>query len=98
MVDRPALQLLVSDQRVLPIEEEDVELLDCAVRDPRIAVVDQLVPRGDYRALVKLRAQEPECCLAHKFDPSDCRCAEPHVGECSIVRTHHRGETAEALN
>ena len=47
VVDRAALLLLVLEQRVLAVEEEDVELLDLAVGDIRPAVIDQPVPRAD---------------------------------------------------
>ena len=77
VVDGPALLLLVLDQHVLAVEEEDVEFLDLAVGDMRRAVVDELVPGADHRALLQLRPHQPECGLAHCFERSDPGEAEP---------------------
>lgn len=38
----------------MPVEEEDVRLLDLAVRDVGAAVIDELVPRADHLPLVDL--------------------------------------------
>jgi hypothetical protein len=45
VIDRAALLALVPDQHVLPVEKQDVELLDFVVGDMGGAVVDQPVPR-----------------------------------------------------
>ncbi len=44
MVDRAALLPLMLDQRVLAVEEQQMELLHRAVGDIGLAVIDQLVP------------------------------------------------------
>jgi len=47
MVDGSALLAFILDQYILAIEEQDVELLDLAVRDLGAAVIDKLVPGVD---------------------------------------------------
>ena len=44
VVDRTALLPLMFDQRVLAVEEQQMELLDGAVGDIGLAVIDQFVP------------------------------------------------------
>jgi hypothetical protein len=44
MIDRPPLLPLILDQRVFPIEEKNMKLLDLAVCDLCVAIVDQFVP------------------------------------------------------
>src|SRR5260221_478478 len=67
MIDGPALLPLVLDQYVFAVEEEDVELLDCAVSDLCGAIIDQLVPRVDHRALVQFRPHQPQRRLARRL-------------------------------
>src|SRR3984893_15571027 len=57
IADGSALLPLVLDQRVLAVEKKDVELLNLAVGDLRIAIIDQLVPGVDYRPVAQLRPQ-----------------------------------------
>src|SRR5438132_13579051 len=44
VIDRPPLLPLILDQRILSIEEENMKLLDVAVCDLGVAIVEQLVP------------------------------------------------------
>jgi hypothetical protein len=53
MIDRAALVPLVLDQCILAIQKEYMELLDFAVGDLRIAIVDQCVARCDQGAAMQ---------------------------------------------
>jgi len=97
VVDRPALLLLVLDQRILAVEEEDVELLDLAMRDVRGAIINELVPRADHRPLIEFRPHHPKCRLAHRFERSDSGETEPGAGESFDVSTQQLGEAAKPL-
>jgi len=85
VVDRPALLLLVLDQRILAVEEEDVKPLDLAMRDVRGAIINELVPRADHRPPIEFRPHQPKCRLAHRLDVA-ARVAgeEDHLDELVI--------------
>src|SRR6516162_3147851 len=97
VVDRPALLLLVLDQYVFAVEEEDVELLDLAMRDVRCAIIDQLVPRAEHRPLVQFRPHQPKRRRAHRFERGNPGETEPGTCECLGIRTQQFGEAAKPL-
>jgi hypothetical protein len=90
-----ALLALILDQHILAIEEQNVELLDLAVRDLGAAVVDKRVPGVDDRPLLQLRAHQPQCRFPRRLDRGDAREVEPGRGQCFGFGAHHFGKAAE---
>src|SRR6476660_8466513 len=66
MVDRAALLPLMLDQLVFAVEKQQMEFLDCAMRDIGLAVIDQLVPGADDVGLAELRFREAQRRVAYR--------------------------------
>jgi hypothetical protein len=98
VVDRAALLALVPDQHVLPVEKQDVELLDLVVGDMGRAVVDQPVPRVDHRLLLQLAAHQPQHRLTRRLDRGDAGEVEPGSDERFELGAHDLGKPAEMFD
>ena len=82
VIDRAALLLFVRDQRVLAVEEQQMELLDLAVGDVGAAIIDQPIPRPDDRPVAQFRLDQSQRRLAHGFQRRSPGDAEPrHLQE-----------------